>query len=63
MVLAEQTFIILDKEMVDGKYVQGNPHVEGERHCRPFFMYVFSLVGQENPEKGRKDWSFVMAIL
>lgn len=27
---AEQTFIILDKEMVFGKFIHGDPHVEGE---------------------------------
>jgi len=27
---AEQTFIVLDKEMVVGEFIHGDPHVEGK---------------------------------
>lgn len=27
--LAEQTFIVLDKELIIGKFIPGEPHVEG----------------------------------
>lgn len=29
MVFAEQTFIVLDKDLVMGEFVHGDPHVEG----------------------------------
>lgn len=28
--LAEQTFIILDKDLVEGEVICGDPHVEGQ---------------------------------
>lgn len=27
--MAEQTFIVLDKELIIGKFIPGEPHVEG----------------------------------
>lgn len=33
---AEQTFIVLDKEMVVGEFIHGDPHVEGQLNLQPF---------------------------
>lgn len=31
--LAEQTFIVLDKELVVGDFIHGEPHIEGQFTC------------------------------
>lgn len=38
MGFAERTFIVLDKQMVAGDFVPGDPHVEGQCH---FWLLVF----------------------
>ncbi len=35
---AEQTFIVLDKEMVVGEFIHGDPHVEGQFNLQPFLQ-------------------------
>lgn len=30
---AEHTFIVLDKELIEGEFVPGNPHIEGSFLC------------------------------
>jgi hypothetical protein len=38
---AEQTFIVLDKEMLVGEFTHGDPHVEGQLSLQPFCQLPF----------------------
>ena len=41
---SERTFIVLDKDSVEGEFVHGDPHVEGLENFQPFSLIQFLLI-------------------
>lgn len=47
VIFAEETFIVLDKDLVVGNFSHGQPHVEGQYSFLPSFLCLSRNLGKE----------------
>lgn len=47
VIFAEETFIVLDKDLVVGNFSHGEPHVEGQYSFLPSFLCLSRNLGKE----------------